>query len=94
MIDTMNLINGTGFAELDLIAENVFMIKRSNDDQFVIRHLQGLDQTKYLTSGMKIRMGIFNDHMPWGYQSLFKDFGEVSENCSTDCLHLRKITKS
>ena len=94
IIDTMNLINGTGFAELDLIAENVFMIKRSNDDQFVIRHLQGLDQTKYLTSGMKLRMGIFNDHMPWGYQSLFKDFGEVSENCSLDSLHLRKITDS
>ena len=88
IIDTMNLIQATGFAELNHVAKNVFLIKRSSEDQFTIRHLKGLEDTKNLTSGMKLRMGVFNDHMPWGYGSLFKDYGEVSRNCSLDVLNL------
>ena len=90
IIDTLDLIKATGFAELDLLAHNVFLIKRSKDDQFIIRHLKGLEQTKYLTSGMKLRMGIFNDHMPWGYNTLFKDYGEHSEDCSLEFIHLEE----
>jgi len=90
LIDTMNLIQTTGFAELNLVAKNVFLIKRSSEDQFTIRHLTGLEETENLTSGMKLRMGVFNDHMPWGYGSLFKDYGEVSRNCSLDVLNLFK----
>ena len=88
IIDTMNLIKSTGFTRLDHAAQNIFLLKRPNDnDDFVVRHLKGFGETQNLSSGLKLRTGVFNDHMPWAYNSLFDGLGVEEVIPSLEFLH-------
>ena len=41
-------------------------------------------QAAPLAKELRLRGGMFNDHMPWGYASLFKDCGDHSMTLSID----------
>ena len=49
----------------------------------VVRVLRG-QEADPLASELRLRGGMFNDHMPWGYASLFKDCGDHSMTLSID----------
>ena len=45
----------------------------------------GLDELRNLSGCLKLRTDCFNDHMPWGYNGLFKKAGkEVNVNLVVD----------
>jgi len=47
--------------------------------------LQG-SKAEPLAAELRLRGGMFNDHMPWGYASLFKDCGGNSSGLSIDMI--------
>ncbi|XP_023327067.1 uncharacterized protein LOC111700412 [Eurytemora carolleeae] len=72
IISILDTVRKTGFDELDLVGGNLFILERSNK-HLSIRHLRGVEESRNLTSSLKLRVNTFNHHMPWGYSSLFKN---------------------
>ena len=44
-------------------------------EEFVVRRLEGGVQVAPLAADFRLRGGMFNDHMPWGYGGLFEGCG-------------------
>ena len=66
-------VDKTGFLPLHHIAGVTYLAKRG-EEEYTIRVLQGA-KADPLAGEVRLRGGMFNDHMPWGYASLFKDRG-------------------
>ena len=65
-------VDKTGFLPLNHIAGVTYLVKRSGEGHMV-RVLQG-SQANPLAGEVRLRGGMFNDHMPWGYTSVFKEY--------------------
>ena len=65
-------VDKTGFLPLSHIAGVTYLVKRSGEGHLV-RVLQG-SQANPLAGEVRLRGGMFNDHMPWGYTSVFKEY--------------------
>lgn len=85
ILSAVKLVQKTGFHPLDHIAGLTYLVKRGENDKHVIRLLQG-SKAEPLAAELRLRGGMFNDHMPWGYASLFKDCGGNSSGLSIDMI--------
>ena len=65
-------VDKTGFLPLNHIAGVTYLVKRGEGGHLV-RVLQG-SQANPLAGEVRLRGGMFNDHMPWGYTSVFKEY--------------------
>jgi len=85
----LDSVSTSGFDELDLVGGNLFMVKQreekgEDERKYTVRHLSGLSELRNLSSCLKLRTDCFNDHMPWGYNGLFKKAGK--ETCDVGVL--------
>ena len=55
------------------------------EKKHVVRRLEG-KEAEPLARELRLRAGMFNDHMPWGYAGLFKDCGGCEIELSLDML--------
>ena len=85
IIAATEIVKDTGFPPLDHAAHNVYLMKRAEVGH-VVRHLEGLEATRNLSTNVKLRGGMFNDHMPWGYAGLFKNCGGDTTGMTLDML--------
>jgi len=77
-------VKETGFFKLCHTAGVTYLVKRG-DMGHVVRLLEG-ERAGNLSQELRLRGGMFNDHMPWGYAGLFKDFGGNTSGLSIDML--------
>lgn len=77
-------VKASGFAELTHCAGMTYLLKRAEVGH-VVRVLEGLEATP-LAEQLRMRGGMFNDHMPWGYANLFKGCGGCTSGYSLDML--------
>ena len=84
ILAAVSVVKETGFYPLSHIAGLTYLVKRVGQDH-VVRMLKG-SEADPLASELRLRGGMFNDHMPWGYASLFRDCGEHSLDLSIDTI--------
>eukprot|EP00092_Neocalanus_flemingeri_P020912 GFUD01022655.1.p1 GENE.GFUD01022655.1~~GFUD01022655.1.p1 ORF type:complete len:449 (+),score=115.12 GFUD01022655.1:272-1618(+) len=77
-------VTETGFSQLCHTAGVTYLVKRG-DTGHVVRMLEG-ERARHLSQELRLRGGMFNDHMPWGYAGLFKDCGGNTTGLSIDML--------
>ena len=77
-------VYSTGFTRLTHMAGTTYLMKRGEVGH-VVRRLEGLE-AEPLSQELRLRAGMFNDHMPWGYNALFKGCGGCSHSYSLDML--------
>jgi len=80
----ISAVKKSGFAELTHFAGMTYLVKRA-DVGHVVRKLEGLEALP-LAEQLRMRGGMFNDHMPWGYSNLFKGCGGCTSGYSLDML--------
>ena len=90
ILSAVNAVKETGFHPLNHIAGLTYLLKRVDNSgqvgqDHVVRMLQG-GEAAPLAGELRLRGGMFNDHMPWGYASLFKDCGDRSMDLSLDTI--------
>ena len=85
IIGAVDVVKETGFPPLDHVAHTTYLIKRAGDDH-VVRHLEGLQASRNLSSNVKLRGGMFNNHMPWGYAGIFKNCGGDTTGITLDLI--------
>ena len=73
IMTAVTAVDKTGFLPLHHIAGVTYLVKRGGEEH-TIRVLKGAKAAP-LAGEVRLRGGMFNDHMPWGYASLFKDRG-------------------
>ena len=89
IIDARHAITETGFTSLHHIAGVTYLLKRKHhgvietEEEFVVRQFVGT-QDSPLHQEFRLRGGMFSDHMPWAYNSLFQDKGENVNAFSLD----------
>eukprot|EP00096_Caligus_rogercresseyi_P013995 TRINITY_DN6551_c0_g1_i1.p1 TRINITY_DN6551_c0_g1~~TRINITY_DN6551_c0_g1_i1.p1 ORF type:complete len:480 (-),score=126.21 TRINITY_DN6551_c0_g1_i1:878-2317(-) len=59
----------------------LFIFKRKNDVVTRVFH-----NTNPFTCSLRLRASMFNDHMPWGYNTLFEGYGRCSHDIHLDCI--------
>jgi len=73
----MQAVKSSGFSRLTHCAGTTYLLKKSDltweggEVNHVARRMEGT-QAEPLARELRLRAGMFNDHMPWGYQGLFK----------------------
>jgi len=73
----MKAVKSSGFSRLTHCAGTTYLLKKSDltweggEVGYVVRRFEG-NQAEPLARELRLRAGMFNDHMPWGYQGLFK----------------------
>jgi len=73
----MKAVKSSGFSRLTHCAGTTYLLKKSDltweggEVGHVARRMEGT-QAEPLARELRLRAGMFNDHMPWGYQGLFK----------------------
>jgi len=77
-------VTKTGFHQLSHSAGVTYLVKRS-DTGHVVRMLEG-KKASHLSQELRLRGGMFNDHMPWGYGGLFKECGGNTTGLTLDML--------
>jgi len=77
-------VKETGFTQLTHMAGVTYLVKRG-DTGHVVRMLEG-EKAIHLAQELRLRGGMFNDHMPWGYGSLFKECGGNTSGLTLDML--------
>ena len=77
-------VYSTGFTNLTHMAGTTYLLKRAEVGH-IVRRLEGC-QAEPLAHELRLRAGMFNDHMPWGYNALFKGCGGCSHTYSLDML--------
>jgi len=77
-------VTETGFYKLGHTAGVTYLVKRG-DTGHVVRMLEG-GQAAHLSKELRLRGGMFNDHMPWGYGGLFKECGGNTSGLTLDML--------
>eukprot|EP00090_Calanus_glacialis_P011310 TRINITY_DN19740_c0_g1_i1.p1 TRINITY_DN19740_c0_g1~~TRINITY_DN19740_c0_g1_i1.p1 ORF type:complete len:510 (-),score=107.93 TRINITY_DN19740_c0_g1_i1:92-1621(-) len=77
-------VTETGFSQLCHTAGVTYLLKRS-DIGHVVRMLEG-GKAVHLSQELRLRGGMFNDHMPWGYGGLFKECGGNTTGLTLDML--------
>ena len=89
IIKEKQAITKTGFTPLHHIAGVTYLLKRKHhgvregQDEFVVRHFVGTDDSP-MHREFRLRGGMFCDHMPWAYNSLFQNKGENVDGLSLD----------
>ena len=90
-------VHATGFTVLTHCAGTTYLLKRIEKNHYnhycckrtkeshVVRLLKG-QKAEPLSRELRLRAGMFNDHMPWGYASLFKECGSNAQGLSLDIL--------
>ena len=85
----VSAVDKTGFYPLEHIAGQTYLVKRADTGEDSLEHVVRLlpgDKAAPLATELRLRGGMFNDHMPWGYASLFKDCGGNSTGLSIDMM--------
>ena len=77
-------VYSTGFTRLTHMAGTTYLLKKA-DVGHTVRRLEGC-QAEPLAQELRLRAGMFNDHMPWGYNALFRGCGGCSNTYSLDML--------
>jgi len=82
-------IPSSDHAELTQVGRNLIAIRKEKDDISLTKFSGPHDITKF-SEQVRFKYGMFDDHMPWGYNSLFSKFGisEAAKNIGLEALDI------
>jgi len=60
--------------ELTQVGRNLIVMKKDKDD-ISLTKFSGAENIRKFSQKIRFKYGMFEDHMPWGYNSLFSKFG-------------------
>eukprot|EP00092_Neocalanus_flemingeri_P007580 GFUD01008182.1.p1 GENE.GFUD01008182.1~~GFUD01008182.1.p1 ORF type:complete len:335 (+),score=91.96 GFUD01008182.1:249-1253(+) len=73
----------TEHAELTQVGRNLIVMRRTKDDISLTR-FSGPEEISKFSRQIRFKYGMFDDHMPWGYTSLFSKFGTLDAARNVD----------
>jgi len=82
-------IPSSDHAELTLVGKNLIVIRKEKDD-ISLTKFSGPQNIVKFSEQVRFKYGMFDDHMPWGYNSLFSKFGvsEAAKSISLEALDI------
>ena len=72
----------------------VLRLQRQETGQVDITSYRGLNETKLLSDRLTLSSGMLNDHMPWGYDSLFAGLGALNTTQPPDLAILDRLGRT
>merc|ERR1719250_78282 len=82
-------IPSSDHAELTLVGKNLIVIRKEKDD-ISLTKFSGPHNIVKFSEQVRFKYGMFDDHMPWGYNSLFSKLGisEAAKSISLEALDI------
>lgn len=75
----------TEHAELSQVGRNLIVMRKDKDkDDILLTKFSGSENIRKFSHQIRFKYGMFEDHMPWGYGSLFSKLGSIEAAMNID----------
>jgi len=84
----------TDHPELTQVGRNMIVIKKDEDD-ISLTKFSGPEKISKFSQQVRFKYGMFDDHMPWGYNNIFSKFGitDAAKNIGLEVLDIEPEEK-